>query len=352
MKKILLLLSIAFVIASCSQDKTAETEQKAEQTTFSGKKIPVRTALVETSKFSHYFEAAGELESINEAFISPETSGQITDIKVKEGQTVKKGQVLAKLNTSLIEKNIKEVKTSLNFAKVMFEKQSQLWEKNIGSELQYLEAKNNFETLTSRYESLQAQYNMSIIKAPFDGHIEEITLKKGELASPGMGFMQLVDIKKLILKANLSEAYLAAVNKGDVVEVIFPSYPDLKINAEVSRTGNVINKQNRTFVVEVKLNNFENRLKPNMLANVIFNDYTSDNSIVVPSILVKHDMKGKYLFVLTKKEGDNISTKRYVETGRTYKDKTEIISGLKAGETIITDGYNNVSDGSIVNIIK
>ncbi len=355
MKKLLLLITVAVSIVACKTQLSPDddpSKTNTENTIYSGKKIPVRTLKVEHQEFAHYFEAAGELESVNEAFISPEVSGQVVRIAVKEGDKVKKGQLLAKLNTNLIEKNMQEVKTQLDFASIMFKKQDDLWKRNIGSERQYLQAKNNYESLKNKYETLKAQYNMSLIKAPFTGTVENILLKKGELAGPGMMLMQVISLDKLILKAKLSEAYLAAVSKGYIVEVNFPSYKDLIIPAKVSRTGNVIDKQNRTFIVEIELDNTDHRLKPNMLANVVFKDYLSENSLVVPSVLVKHDIQGKYLFTVSKKGSNMAAAKKYVETGMSYKAKTEITAGLSAGDVVITDGYNNVSDGSILNIIK
>jgi len=378
MKKIILIITIVSTMMACNSERTAETINKEIQSkessieklnseiselkkelrdmqpdsVYTGKKIPVRTLKLKTQNFDHYFEAAGELESVNEAYISPEVNGQIEKIAVQEGDKVKKGQLLAKLNTSIIEKNIDEVKTQLAFAKTMYEKQSELWEKKIGSERQYLEAKNNYESLDNKLKTLRSQYDMSVITAPFAGEVEDIMLKEGELAGPGVRLMQLVALDKLVVKAKLSESYISSIKEGDEVVVSFPSYSNLAIKATVSRVGNVIDKQNRTFVIEVDLNNFDNRLKPNMLANITINDYSSKDRIVVPSVLIKHDLSGKYLFVAQKKNNNMIATKKYVEPGKSYKSKTEILSGLKEGDIIITDGYNNVSDGSVVNIIK
>lgn len=378
MKKIILIIAVVISITACNSERTAETITKEIQSNestietlnseiailkkelrdlqpdsvYTGKKVAVRTMKLHSQDFAHFFEAAGEVESVNEAFISPEVNGQIEKIAVKEGDKVKKGQLLAKLNTSLIEKNIEEVKTQLSFAKTMYNKQSELWDKKIGSERQYLEAKNNYEGLVNKLKTLRSQYDMSVITAPFAGVVEDILLKKGELAGPGVRLMQLVDLDKLVVKAKLSESYLSSIKEGDEVVVSFPSYSNLEINATVSRVGNVINKSNRTFVVEVELNNSDNRLKPNMLANITINDYYSENSIIVPSILIKHDLSGKYLFVIEQKGNNMIATKKYVTPGKSYKSKTEILSGLKEGEVIITDGYNNVSDGGVVNIIK
>lgn len=380
MKNLLFILIIGISVSACNPERDAETVKKeiteiqstieelntqiqeletelvsmnnGDSKIYTGKKIAVRTMNASKRKFEHYFEATGEIESVNEAFISPEVNGQVVNIAVIEGQKVTKGQLLAKLNTSLIEKNIQEVETQMEFAKIMYDKQSDLWNRNIGSERQYLEAKNNYESLHNKLQTLKTQYDMSVITAPFSGVVEDIMIKKGELAGPGMMLMQVVSLDNMVIKARLSEAHLSSVRVGETVSISFPSYPDMKMNAEITRTGNVINKQNRTFIVEIKLKNFDNRLKPNMLVNILFNDYSGVDNFVIPSILIKKDLQGRYLYVVSKKGDLDIALKRYVETGKSYMDMSEVISGLKTNELVITDGYNNVSDGSIINLIK
>ncbi len=312
----------------------------------------VRVMELTRNSFSRYFEATGELEAIAEAFISSEVSGQITSIKVAEGQRVKRGQVLAKLNTSLIEKNITEVKTQLELAKIIYEKQSDLWNKEVGSERQYLETKNNYEGLQNKLATLQEQYNMSIIRSPINGNVEDIILKKGELASPGMQLMQIIDLDKLHVSAKLSEAYLPVISEGDTVDITFPTYPDIVLREKVTRVGNVINKKNRTFKVEIEINNNDGRLKPNLLANIKINDYNTDEAIVVPSLVIRVDVVGSYLYLAESNSDTWIAVKKYIETGRSYLDNTEILSGLNEDDLVITDGYSNVSDGAAIEITK
>lgn len=380
MKNLLFILIIGISVSACNSDRDTETVKKeiteiqltieelntqiqeletelvgmnnTDNKTYTGKKIAVRTMIASKQNFEHYFEATGEIESVNEAFISPEVNGQVVKIAVVEGQKVNKGQLLAKLNTSLIEKNIQEVQTQMEFAKIMYGKQSDLWNRNIGSERQHLEAKNNYESLHNKLQTLKTQYDMSVITAPFSGVVEDIMIKKGELAGPGMMLMQIVSLDNMVVKAKLSEAHLSSIKVGETVSISFPSYHDLKMEANITRVGNVINKQNRTFIVEIKLKNFDNRLKPNMLVNILFNDYSGTDNFVVPSILIKKDIQGRYLYIIGKKDNLDMAVKKYVETGKSYKDMSEVVSGLEVGELIITDGYNNVSDGSIVNMIK
>jgi membrane fusion protein, multidrug efflux system len=306
---------------------------------------------VKRQPFSKYFLATGELEALQEAYISPEVSGQITNIPVEEGEKVKKGQLLAKLNTSIVEKNIEEVKTQLELAETLYKKQSELWDQGIGSERQYLETKNNYENLKNRLALLREQYKMSIITSPIDGYVENIILKQGELASPGMQLMLIVNLDKLKVASKISEAYLPIVKEGEEVVVTFPTFPDLRFEKPISRISNVVNKQNRTFLVEVMIDNPDGVLKPNLLANVEINVYSSDTSIVIPSMIVREDLKGTYLYVATKNGDHLVSKKKYIQLGKAYKDKTEVLSGIEVGEQIIIDGYSNVSDGSYIDVV-
>lgn len=372
--KITFIISISIFLFSCEsaekenpvvqienyQKQVKELNKKIEQLEssnsenkeYTGLKVSVQTETLNPQSFSHFFVATGEMETVEEAFISPEVGGQIVAIYVKEGEKVNKGEVLAKLSTAVVEKSIQEVQSQLNLAEIVFKKQSALWEKQIGSEIQYLEAKNAYEGLQNKLETLRAQYNMAVIESPIDGVIEKIILKQGEMASPGMQFMQVVNMDQMYLTAQLSEAHLPIIKKGDVVNITIPSIPGFQLSEPVYRTGNVINKQNRTFEVQILLENPTGNMKPNMLANMEINDYNNDQAIVVPSILIKKDLKGSYIYVATPKGGDTLAQKVYITSGRSFEDKTEVVSGLNPGTVIITNGYNNVSDGAVLKVIN
>jgi RND family efflux transporter MFP subunit len=242
------------------------------------------------------------------------------------------------------ENSIKEVETALELANTVYEKQKQLWNKNIGSELDYLQAKNNKESLESKLETLNAQAEMALIRAPISGIVDEILVKEGELAAPGMQVVQLVNLDGLYINADVSEAYITKVKKGDIVSLEFPSLPEIEMEVTVFRTGNIVKSANRTFKVQLKINNVENMIKPNILAKIKINDYTKDQAILVPSIILKQDMEGTYLFTVV----DSKAKKVYVETGKSYKGKTIISKGLKTGDKVIVEGYNQVSDGKVV----
>jgi len=311
-------------------------------------KIPVEVITVSYEPFNHYIQVSGSAEAVKEAYISPEVGGQIREIYVKEGDYVGRGQLLARLNTEISESSIADMESALELATVVFEKQERLWEKGIGSEIQYLNAKNNKESLAQKLVTLQAQLDMAMIKSPVSGIVDEIYRKNGELAMPGVQLMQIVNLEEIYINADVSETYLSEVNEGAIVQVEFPVYPDMRIEVPIYRKGNVINPNNRTFTVQLKLKNPDHLLKPNILSIIHINDFSADSALVIPSALVKQDITGSYLYTMEQTEGKWIAKKIYVVPGQSYLDKTMVTTGLKAGQKVIVQGYNQVSDGSEV----
>lgn len=336
--------------------KIKELEKQLENDslgiTESGIAILVDVDTIETTVFKHYFEVGGSIEAKEDAFISPEINGQIKAIYVTKGQFVQKGQMLAKLNTEITESSIKEVETNLNLAKVMFEKQSDLWQQKIGSEIQYLQAKSNKESLEARLSTMKAQLAMAEIKAPFSGIVDEIYRKVGELAVPGVQLMKMVNLGELLVKADVSEAYLTSIHLGDTISLEFPSYDNERLTTRVTRMGNIINVNNRTFQVEARIRNVNGKYKPNSVVLMHINDYTDPSALTVPSIIIKQDVqKGFFIFVATpNEEGQLTASKRFVVPGKSYQGKTEILDGLNPEEIIIVEGYNTVSNGSIIRL--
>ena len=312
--------------------------------------IPVFVKEMEPDTFSHFINANGTVEAVQEAFISPETNGQITRIYVEEGERVKEGELMAKLNTSVIESNIEEVKTNLELARETFQKQKRLWEDSVGSEMQYLEAKNRKETLENRLETLQEQLDMSEIRAPFDGIVEEISQKVGELGTPGIQLLHLVNLQKLKVEAELAEQYMAYVNEGDLINIRFPAYPEIVKTVPITRKGSVIDKESRTFAIEARINNYDEKLKPNQISIVNVRDYMNDSSLVVPANVIKQDMQGDYVYILQDKQNVKVAHKVYVTTGRSYNNETMVQEGLDVGQEVITSGYTQVSEGSRVQV--
>jgi membrane fusion protein, multidrug efflux system len=327
--------------------KTLETQLKQEgNLDHVQHQVPVITETVMPKKFHHYFEASGTVEAVNDALISPEINGQIKEIMVDEGQNVKKGQLLARLNADIVDNSIIEIKTALNLARTMFAKQEGLWEKKIGSEIQYLESKNTVESLEAKLATLKSQKDMAFIKSPIDGIVDDINAKVGEMASPGFMLMNVVNLNKLFINVDIAESYLPKVHLGDKVIVKFPTYPGMEIQANVFRLGNVIKKDNRTFTMQLKINNPDHKLKPNMIAVVMINDFESDTAFNVPAIVIKQDLKGAYVYLAKSENKQMVARKKYIEPGLSYNDQTLVNKGLKEGDQVIISGYNQVTDGT------
>ncbi|MCF6241477.1 MAG: efflux RND transporter periplasmic adaptor subunit [Bacteroidales bacterium] len=316
------------------------------------KRIRVKTQQVLPVHFVHYVHSAASLEAVKSAFISPEISGQVKKIHVNEGDYVKKGQLLVSLNSDIIESNIKELETNLKLAKTLYEKQEELWKQQIGSEIQYLEAKNKKESLESKLNGLYIQLAKSKIKAPISGIVDLINVKEGELAMPGVQIIQMVNISTFYVNADVSEKFISVIKKGSPLKVSFPSFPGWKIDTKVYRIGNVINQSNRTFRVQAKIYNKNNMLKPNMLAKITFLDFEVDKALVVPSIIIKKDFKGSYLYIVAKNNNGYTAQKRYVKTSLSNDEGTMITEGISEGDKVIVKGYNLVKDGVDINIIN
>jgi len=259
---------------------------------------------------------------------------------------------LATLNSNVIERGIREVQTGLELARTIYKKRKGLWEQKIGSEIQYLQAKNNKESLENKLKTLEAQLEMSKIKAPISGIVDEIAKKEGELAMPGLLLIRVVNLKKVYVNADLSEAYLPKIQNNDSIEVSFPSFPDLTFKTKIQRIGSVVNPENRTFKITILIDNDQEKLKPNMLAIVKMMDFSSESALVVPSIIIKKDINGSYVYRTEKKADKLIASKIYVEPGISEKTNTMINKGLEPGYQVITKGYNLVRNGVEVRINK
>ncbi len=354
MKKTVIFL-FAILLAACGhrpggedprEDKTSTSETVSPEKNG----IAVKLETLKPQKFQHFIEINGSVKAEKEVIVSAEASGTINEIRVTEGERVKKGELLVVLNSSVISSNINELKNSLELATDNYEKQAALWEQNIGTEMQYLQAKNNKENLEIKLQTLNAQMEMTKVKAPFDGIIDEIFSKEGELASPGVRILHLVNLTELKVYGSVSESLLPSITKGDMVNLSFPVYPDYTQKASIHRKSEVINEKSRTFKIEIKLHNGDRKIKPNMISKIRLNDFYADNAIVVPSHIIKHDFNGSFLYVAIDNGDQLIAKKTYVKPGITYESKTMILEGLNANEKVIVVGYNMVSSGAHIYI--
>jgi len=299
---------------------------------------------IKPSYFEHKIEIRGEVASRKNVTVSAETMGRVLAVNVKEGATVRAGQTLLRLDAEILENNIAELETSLDLATTVYEKQGRLWDKQIGTEVQYLQAKNNKESLERRLATARSQRNQAYVKAPFSGVVDLVNIKQGEMAAAGMPLLRIVNMSEMHIVADVPERYLSGVKSGDSVEVFFPSI-GRELASKVSAVGQVINPLNRTFTVEVDLPTNEKDYKPNMIAVLKVRDYESPQALIVPSGIIQKDNIGDYLYKVTENKNALEAYKVHVTLGKTYAGTTEITEGLASGDRLVNEGYREVTDG-------
>ena len=306
---------------------------------------------VRPETFIHSFEALGKVEADRSVNLLPEMGGQIKRVLVSEGERVVAGQTLIELDNSVMRSSLDEVKKSLSLATTLFEKQERLWKQGIGSEVQYLQAKTNKESLEQRIQTVQNQLAMSRVKAPFAGTVDEMNAKEGEFAAPGMALGRLISTGKASVTADIPESYSNVVGKGQKVDLFFPSI-NKSLEARVTQVSDYINPDNRSYKVYVNLP-ASTEYKPNMLAKVKVRDYEADQALSVPAALVQQDMEGNnYVFVWKLvKDGIGLVEKRTVEVGKNNGEQVEIKSGLTLGETLVNKGARTVREGQSVKVM-
>lgn len=332
-----------------SEIKTLESEISKLDPEFAKsnkKSILITTATARKGEFSHFVEVTGSVLSKKNVSISAETSGRILEVPAIEGMRVTKGQILARIDAESIQRNIEEMESSLELATTIFQKQERLWNQKIGTEIQYLEAKNRKEGLEKSLAAMTTQLDKALVKAPFNGTVESVDVRMGELVQPGLPMFQFVGDSDLFIQADVSESFVGVLSKGDSVDVEFPSI-NKAMKTRVSSVGGVINPNNRTFKVEVFLPNlFE--VKPNMISILKIKDYENKESVIVPAHLILADNQGDYIFIVE----NGTAKKKYVKRGLTYGDETEIKEGLTGTETIVDKGFREVGDNFSVNIAQ
>lgn len=371
-----LLLAILFVISSCSQDKKAELEKiekqiseleiKADQlrkeladanlndstSKSDGLILPVGIDTLQKAAFYHKVEVQGTVQSDENITITAEVMSPVTQILVKEGDNVSKGQTIIKLDAAITENSIAEVRNRLELAEITFEKQAKLWEKKVGTEMQYLQAKNQRDALRKQLSTLQAQLDKYIIKSPINGVIDDISVNIGENVSPGFRMIRVVNLSEVEIKAEVPESYVGKIKKGDSVSIKFPAISYIHF-AKVTNVGQVISSGNRTFTVQVKFKNPDNKLKPNLLALLSFVDYYNPSVISIPSSIIISQQNQKIVSIAVKNsKGDYEVSSKTVVTGQTNNGITEILEGLNEGDLLITEGYKSLENGDLLKIVK
>jgi membrane fusion protein (multidrug efflux system) len=312
----------------------------------------VTTQTVSRSDFNRYIQLQAAVEAEDMVAVSSETGGRITSLNVKEGQYIKRGQLIATTDLETVKKQMAELDKSLELAVEVFNRQKRLWDQNIGSEIQFLQAKNNKERLEKNRETIQFQLTKGNVYAPKSGVIEMIIAKAGEMSAPGSPIAQILNTNQVKIAANVPEKFLRNVRQGEMMAIEIPAL-EMKTKGKVTMLGRTINPANRTFKVEVNLTNPKGLLKPNLLANMLLNDFSAKTVITVPLELVQQEVSGKdYVFV--KKDGKDgaIASKVYVKTSESYDGNIIIQDGLQGGEELIVTGARSIADNALIEIQK
>jgi membrane fusion protein, multidrug efflux system len=310
-------------------------------------KVGVKEIVPET--FTKNLVINGHVEAVKQVNLVAEIPGVIQSIYVEEGQRVYQGQSLFTINTTTLYSQLQELKTRLEFAETAYQKQEELWNQEIGSEMQYLQAKNNKESVEQSIRTLQTQLYKTTVTAKFSGVVDRIYFKEGDM--PQGVVMVLVNLNEMKVLADVSESYLSGINAGDSVKIHFPAY-DESIDATISRTGNIVNPDNRSFVIESRIKNEDKKLKPNIIAEIELKEYENDKALIIPSKIVKQDLDGNYfVFVIEKNaRGNNVAIKREITFDHVSDGKTMITSGIKKGDLVVVKGYDRISSGTEVMI--
>lgn len=313
-------------------------------------KRPVSVIKPEVSEFKHYISVQGSLMSDDMVNASSDLGGRVMKLSVKEGQNIRKGQLIADLDMETLDKQRAELLKTLELAEEVYARQERLWKQNIGSELQYLQAKNNKERLEKSLETLDFNKAKSKVYAPISGSVLSLNIKAGEMAGPGMPIVTLLNVSNIKVSAEVPESYLKSIKKGDKVEVELPALGETR-TATINLIGNAINPANRTFKIEASLKNSNKILKPNLLANVKLNDYTKADAISIPVELVQQEVGGKsYVYTIQEKDNNLTAQKLYVTTGEVQNGKIIINEGLTGDEQLILDGARMVVNDEVVEI--
>ena len=392
MKKLVILTFLSLIIASCGGEKAATVEDiiatndleqiRAMKTELDQKrlalvdelklledkiseldenqKIPLITTIQTTETvFNHFLELQGNVQTKQNVLIYPEMPGTLLKVYVKEGQKVGRGQLLASIDDGGLSSQVAQMQTQLALAKTTYDRQQRLWDQKIGSEIQYLQAKTNYESQRNALNQLRSQLSKATIRAPFSGIIDDVIKEQGTVVAPGQGseVFRIVNLNNMYIETDVPESYITSVTKGKKVEVEFPIL-DKTIETKIRQAGNFINPANRTFKIEVGLPNTDQSIKPNLTAKLRINDYINEKAILIPQSIISEDAQGQqYIFVVDSIQQVNgysqgLAKRVIIETGKTQGDVIEVLKGLENGAEIIEEGARSVKDEQKVRILQ
>ena len=315
----------------------------------------VTTATINDTLFKHFIEVQGNVTTRQNVIIYPEYQGTLISVLVKEGGQVRKGQLLGRIDDGGLGSQLGQLQVQEELARTTYERQKRLWDQQIGSEIQYLQAKTNYEASKNAVEQLQSQLAKTQITAPFSGTIDDVITDQGTVVSPGQALFRIVNLDEMFIEAEVPERYLKTVTPGKDVAINLPILGQT-IASQVRQTGNYIKPSNRSFSIEVDVPNDTGNIKPNLTARLRINDYTNPEALLIPlSVISENSLGEQYVYVIQKdsaNSGGDIATRKIITTGLTQGDFTEVTSGIEAGEAIIIEGARTVKDGQTVRVLN
>ena len=314
----------------------------------------VTTITTDAQNFDHFLELQGSVKTNQNVLIYPEMAGTLQRVYVKDGDRVTKGQLLATIDDGGMGSQLAQLKTQADLAKTTFERQKRLWEQKIGSEIQYLQAKTQYEATENAVKQAQSQLGKSTMRAPFSGIIDDVIKDQGTVVSPGPGseVFRIVNLSDMYIEVDVPETYLGGIAKGKQAIVYFPVLGDT-VQTSIRQTGNFINPNNRAFTVEIPVPNKNGNIKPNLTARVSLNDYSNKEAIVIPQSIISENAEGEqYVYIAEKSENENqaVAKRQIITTGKTQGSIVEILSGISSGDELIKEGARSVKDGQKVEI--
>ena len=312
----------------------------------------VTTTTIKDTVFTHYIDIQGNVETKENVIIYPEFSGTLTQVLVTSGQKVTKGQLLARIDDGGLSNQLAQMETQAALAKTTFERQQNLWNQKIGSEIQYLQAKTNYEAQLKAVAQMKAQLEKTIVRAPFSGVIDEVITEKGQVVAPGQPLMRIVNLSNMYVGANIPENFIGKIKNGASVDVFIKSIGKT-VTGKVRQVGNYINPNNRNFSIEIAVPNQDNLLRPNQVAVLKIADYTKANAILIPESIVTENASGeKIVYTINSQSKKTVAVKKVVKTGLTSGANIEVLEGLTNGDVVIIEGARSVQEGDAIEVVK
>ena len=329
--------------------KVLEQSLTAEGGTLTKDPALVGTFVLQPRHFRHEIELRGSVRSEKNIVLSAEVAGRIQSINIQVGDYVKANQLLLTLDTDILQSNLSELENDLSLAELRHERQKNLWEKKIGSELQYLEVKNHMQALQKRRETLLTQIDKAHIRAPFSGSVEETFVKVGELVTTAQPLLRILDPLDLYVYAEVSDTHAGKIKKGSTARLRVLSTEE-EISARISHVGRVLNNENRTFSIRLELLSTPKHLLPNQVVVLYIEDYANPEALVVPSRLIQKSNRGEFVYRVREENHQKIAEKVYIQTSLTQKGLSEVLIGLQAGDEIISEGALDLTEDAAISI--